>query len=986
MLAARLIRTVAALGSVGFAYLLYALIAVPLIEPSVRLAPAGPSYAAEPRTRSFEKLFPAGSWELDRPKILETEQGTLLFDDYRPLDGGRRIRLNRCTFIRFLASKPLDATASPPARDAQRGRPVIMRATDGAILDFDSPLDVASGEFGKLSGGQLAGDVVITGPPSAPDAQDALRFTTRDVQIDARRIWTPHDVEFEYGPHRGRGRDLRIEWSQATLPPTADGSPRVSVGGIRTLELVHLERLELQVPADKSAGSPHTLGRTPPEAERRAAPTTGKAATVPAEVACRGPLRIDFDQQVAVLSEQVQLLRHNLDGAADQLRCEVLEIYFGAEVAADGAVPKNSADRPTQWQARRLVALGGPASVHLGSRNADIRAGRIEYDLLDRTIRLVDEHQVRIVDGTYDVEAKQLEYELAETGRLGRLWAQGPGRLHAKAGERHGELQAAWEQEVRLRPHENNLVLSLLRGSVAFNTEQHFSADEMHLFLVETTASGPGEVYGVAPDRLKAVGNVKLDSPRMSALVREGNLWFVRQESATRSPAGQTTRWQAAQPAAGNVAKNSAVESKYDLQADVLQAQVLLGSQPQVQRLTLQTNIRFRQLQGDTRQALSLEGEVLEIQDAHTTAARAVLIGNPARVAAGEMQLVGGEFQLAQAENSLQVLGPGSMTLPAPSTAPRPLPPLQVAWQGGMRFNGRLALFDRQVHVQGSSVQANGELVKLQGTSDSIHVTLTQRIDFTQPEAARQVDVAEMAFDSEVLLQSESLDPAGQLKASQRTAMRNLRINRTTGELRGDGPGWISSVHRREPGVGEPLPAAPEGQPSSGIEYLRIQFLRGLEGNLHYGEIAFLERVKAVYGPVAAWDQTLDETQPPGPTDSFVISDSDRLAVADMSSRAGTFKDMELEATGNAVVRGSNFSATAQRICYVRSKDQVIAEGDGRNEAILKYQPAQSHTVPVELKAGKILFCPSTRQFELNGVRALELRNIQQLRSPAPRP
>ena len=117
-----------------------------------------------------------------------------------------------------------------------------------------------------------------------------------------------------------------------------------------------------------------------------------------------------------------------------------------------------------------------------------------------------------------------------------------------------------------------------------------------------------------------------------------------------------------------------------------------------------------------------------------------------------------------------------------------------------------------------------------------------------------------------------------------------------------------------------------------------------------------------------------------------MVLTSDRLAVSDMSSQAGALKDVELEATGNAFVLGGNFSADAQRISYVRGKDQVIAEGDGRNEATIRYQPAQSNAAPAELKAGKILFCPSTKQFELNGVRSLDLRNINQLRAPATRP
>ena len=37
-----------------------------------------------------------------------------------------------------------------------------------------------------------------------------------------------------------------------------------------------------------------------------------------------------------------------------------------------------------------------------------------------------------LLDERFDIEARQLEYELAENGKLGRLWAAGPGKLRAR--------------------------------------------------------------------------------------------------------------------------------------------------------------------------------------------------------------------------------------------------------------------------------------------------------------------------------------------------------------------------------------------------------------------------------------------------------------------------------------------------------------------------------------------------------------------------
>ena len=60
----------------------YALLAVPRIEPSPKLRPTGPaSGGAVDATRPLiarhrekvEHLFPPGSWQIGKPKVLETE-------------------------------------------------------------------------------------------------------------------------------------------------------------------------------------------------------------------------------------------------------------------------------------------------------------------------------------------------------------------------------------------------------------------------------------------------------------------------------------------------------------------------------------------------------------------------------------------------------------------------------------------------------------------------------------------------------------------------------------------------------------------------------------------------------------------------------------------------------------------------------------------------------------------------------------------------
>jgi hypothetical protein len=259
-----------------------------------------------------------------------------------------------------------------------------------------------------------------------------------------------------------------------------------------------------------------------------------------------------------------------------------------------------------------------------------------------------------------------------------------------------------------------------------------------------------------------------------------------------------------------------------------------------------------------------------------------------------------------------------------------------------------------------------------------MRVTLTEFIEFTRPDSAKHADVRELAFDSDVFLQTETRDPAGERKAFQQTQARNLVINQVTGDMNADGPGWLSSVHRRMSQKSDRLVALSPAGNSGKLEYLRVNFLRKVVGRLHQGEIEFLERVRTVYGPVHTWENTLPEDRIASPGETFVVLTSDRLAVADMSPRPGRLQDVELEATGNAILRGSSFSAAAQRISYVRSKDQVIAEGDGRNAAVITYQ--KDAGAPGHLKARKILFWPSTKLFELSDFQRLDVQDLPQLR------
>ncbi|MBI2480787.1 MAG: hypothetical protein HYV60_19815 [Planctomycetia bacterium] len=209
-------------------------------------------------------------------------------------------------------------------------------------------------------------------------------------------------------------------------------------------------------------------------------------------------------------------------------------------------------------------------------------------------------------------------------------------------------------------------------------------------------------------------------------------------------------------------------------------------------------------------------------------------------------------------------------------------------------------MFEGDVVARGVQAMQAGEQVRFHATGDSLNVTLTKFIRFKQPDDADEVGLRELLFQGQCSLQSETIDPRGARKTSERMQIRDLRIDQVSGVLHGDGPGWLTSVHQ-----GQDI--FKEGQFATtpkGLHFLRVDFQQELVGSLTGRRVEFVGNVKTVYGPVAGWDQVIDVTDPSrfGPRD--IVVTSQRLALTDMGQTRDRFDAVELEATGNALVRG----------------------------------------------------------------------------------
>ena len=535
----RVLRIAGSFAIVLVSYWAYALVAVPLIEPPADLR-RGQPISAEERAAAQGRIdagiaehkgqFSPGAWELNSPKILESEQFKLLMQDYRNLGDGR-VEIHPCTMI-FTPD-------GPAADEAQRKRQaVILEAPEGALLEFDQPFDLRKIKIGRLVGGRLIGRITIRSRGKRPGPEDDLLIVTRNVQLTKKEVLTPHTVDFRYGPNYGRGSQMRIKLPSGDAT-RGDGQREQSLAGIELFELRRLERLHLELgelklapgkrpgtsgkraeaagPGGSPGGPGGGSGRGTPAGKPPAAP----ASDLPVEVTCQGPFRFDVIGKVATFEDQVGVLRINPTGPSDQLNCEKLSVFFtdrdqptpgGPNKAKDG--PKKRPAGSLNLQPQRIEAQGNPVVVHAPSERVHARGERLEYDLRTGRIVLEGTREVMLQQDPNEIHARSLQYQPAETGQLGRIVAKGPGRLRGQMDERPEEqLEARWNGQLQVRPHGENQVISLTGGAgLKSRGIGQLDAGEIHFWLLESKPQRPDDPSRLRPDRMLAREDVRVRS------------------------------------------------------------------------------------------------------------------------------------------------------------------------------------------------------------------------------------------------------------------------------------------------------------------------------------------------------------------------------------------------------------------------------------------------------------------------------------------
>jgi hypothetical protein len=1010
-----------ALAAAGF----YRLTVVPLIEPRIRDATAGiqmsPEEAAAIRARADQRLaalaeaFPPGSWERDNPIMLESRQMRLLFKDYHSLPDGR-VNLVPCTLVVLPDRNRAAATAAG-------GRTIVMRAPQGAVLEFDEPLDLRQGRLAKLVGGNLRGQITIRGTPTAPGGEDDIEIVTRDITLDEFEVRTGEMVQFRYGRSSGSGRGFVARLS----PREAKTEHGPNFGGVDSLRLDRDVRMRLEGLAGGLVPGRQSTAATP-AAAGVAADVAPAVPPPPVLVSCRGSLCLNMSANVITLEEQVDVLRAGADAASDHLTCDLLAILLARREQAGGLEPVE------------IQAKGAPVVATSTGVSLEARAARLGYEIATRRILLDGEEPVTLaVQGT-SMEARKIDYTPGPPGDPGRLMAVGPGWLQARA-ERAPPAQVRWQQWLRMRPDGENHVVSIAGAAeVAVEGQGRLAAAEMHLWLdvakgeiqaaaprtqTNATAAGGLDMARVRPARLLARGTVEVDAEQADVRTERLELWFRHVQPAAPAappapaavaaatpppavPAATVPTPITPPPATAPTVKEPPANRLAATAALVRGLVVLAPAGNELEELSMEGQVRLVELPADS--GLEIDGDQVQLARATRFDARAVVSGRPARVRGRDMNLEGpllefdrgrgritidgaGRLSVPLANGGVEALGLGGPPAPRPVVAAAAPPrPLDVTWQGRMDFDGLTARFTDRVVATGAEATLR---------AGSLDVIFDRPFDFAnatpqrRPEAAAggnpQPQVARIACGSGVQLESETATDGGG-RSRERLFARDLVLDRVSGDVSGSGPGRLTSIRTG----GGPVALGPSIQPVSapvvppqgrdGLTYLGVDFQRGLRGNLHRRSMEFQQRVEAIWGPVGGWDGTLDPHATGGlPAGVFTVS-CETLGVGQTPPLPGQPRaGLELGAAGNVLVEGESFTARSARLSWSEAKDLLVFEGDGRADAQL-FRQLQAGGQPSSASAGKILYWRGLNRVEVEDARFLDLDQLRGGGGSLPRP
>ena len=444
------------------------------------------------------------------------------------------------------------------------------------------------------------------------------------------------------------------------------------------------------------------------------------------------------------------------------------------------------------------------------------------------------------------------------------------------------------------------------------------------------------------------------------------------------------------------------------------------GDQSAIRDLTVVGNVKIVEqsldAQKQAEEPLTITGHRLQLTPQTREGNYRTLITGKnealAMVTMKDFALHGQSINLDQEANKIWVEGEGALKFsvipePEPGDLNTPLDPehLDVAWKGGMIFDGAKIYFEREVVMSADRPDQNGKKSNLQAMSAGLSVELSEPIEFQNIESDQKVNDAKIlelvfvdhvpesvevfklakhqpTFPTEpntttpvakrpVVIENRTFDELGKLVEQQRFVVPQAKINAQTGSVKSKGPGSIATHRFGKPSDPSKKSATPfagfnKAPNKSGISFIQINFDGELNVNAERREMTLQRNIRTVYAPVPNWQTTLNPDQPQQRTPGSVFLTCDNLQLAQWEPRSAAKKTNELTASGNTHIKSDTFEATADRVSYSQETDWLVIVGTPRTKANIWVDSVKSTGDKFSYRLSKQILVTEGSMIEIN--------------------
>lgn len=1022
----------------------YRFIVVPFVEPAAIQVVVPKPARDEPKVANLDDLFPEGAWQRDDPKVLEAEWGTLYFRDWQQ-DQADRWRVSPVTVILRRPANDEKASEtdlrSPIILDAEEGA-IVEFAEPLNMLTGATPQIKGGQLVGDVSIYNVTPDqsaltesayqVTSSNKPSKnpsnkPNRQLAaneqpFELQTRNVRIDGRQIRSAEHVDLKLAGAILRGRDLTIHLAGGETLGAGSESTPLSV--LDSLELIYLEELRVPLP-DGPLWAPIDPLAT---AASNNAPTT-TASPSPAELSlqCDGRVLFDFTSFTLSLLEGVRIEHLWSAEGKDSFACRTLDLQLVNPFLRDRATTtKEATDSSPQAKVaavlRKIDARGAPLQATVPSLASQLAANRLFLDVENRLIQLTgDQSPVLIEHQGFRWSGSQIEYRLHPTDpmQLGSLNCPGGGEIVVQS-EQIPLQRLRWLQGMKLVP-EGDLHRLWLQGNVVAQTTDGGTAGaNMLLVELKTTSEEP------QLEKIWANGNVFVDLPQFSAKTEEFFVDFERSAVDTRTaddqagfslgptlnpPTGPRSRQWITGPEASNSTAlvTPVARPRPQLEGKKVNAQLTLyGNQVIAHDVSVENNVNvdYELTTENGRLPLKYTGSSLRmVRDGRNDQIQ--ISGQPARIALGDGFFEGPVVVVDGVTNRVLINERGTFQMPT-----QVMPAgnsVQVRWLTPPRcdFLGELVFDGQTVDIQGN-VQLSGRIAN-KGTATSnltadqsdvadsweviagapqLLVSLSSGVQVTNPTSARETAIQTISLvggQQAVQVVANNRTLTGELLGRHVLVTPRLDFWATTGQLRGDGPGWYRAwTPSKEDG-----PLKSISQPGA-LTSAHLIYGGGIEGDVANQQLSFFHAVRIGVGLVANWDKQLDANAMSQLQINQGTIDCDRLVLGRVrtngagtsrvgnSSLAGSISTIpwEVQALGGVgfrILRERGLvSGTVNRMVYDSSRDRFMLDG---TPAVINYRDLNNQPL---LNASLQYFVLNAKTLEIDAqVQEATLNGVQ---------